>query len=286
MKKLAYSKKTLLLLLALFITSIFSGCSKIDDIKVKLGLRNNDFEYIKQNKISKIIIQNTRDKGFRFVVSDKKAISDLYDILSTAKAANEKSTLAPDYTFEMYEGSKVVHKFNYIAGLDKKDAGNFYNDTNTYIVSKRIDNDIIKSFWNIRSPKDFQKIYYESILQSVSKYIKDTKTDKKVGINLNEDIDVAKFILSTDLEDFRSKLGDKVPNADIVQENKEYDIVCTVKTQGYRSYYEKGDYRYVYKAIVTFWDKGERTEKKYYILDDYLDTGWDIKISEEKPEKF
>ena len=37
-------------------------------------MKNNDFEYIKENKINKIIIQNTRDPGYRFIVTDKKEL--------------------------------------------------------------------------------------------------------------------------------------------------------------------------------------------------------------------
>ena len=43
-----------------------TGCQKIDDIKLKMGLINKDFEYIKEGKADKIIIQSTRDQGFRF----------------------------------------------------------------------------------------------------------------------------------------------------------------------------------------------------------------------------
>ena len=191
--------RSIILAVILIFSLCFTGCSKLDSMKVKLGLKNNDFEYIKQNKIEKIVIQNTRDQGYRFVVTDKKAIQELYEILSSAKEVKEKSTLKPDYVFEMHEGHNKVHKFNYVAGLDKSNGGNLYSDDKIYIVSKRIDNDIIKNFWNIRIPKDFTDIYYNSILKTLNEYLKDTKSNKSIGINLDEDIDIAKFILSTDL---------------------------------------------------------------------------------------
>ena len=40
--------------------------------------------------------------------------------------------------------------------------------------------------------------YYDTIYQAVDKYIKSQK-DVKIGININSDIEMAKFILSADL---------------------------------------------------------------------------------------
>ncbi|ETJ34117.1 Conserved lipoprotein, partial [human gut metagenome] len=53
-----------------------------NDVAVKLNFRNEKFDYIKQNKVDKIIIQNVRDSGFRFIVNDPQAINDIYKILS------------------------------------------------------------------------------------------------------------------------------------------------------------------------------------------------------------
>ena len=280
-------KKLIFLVVFLMLSLMFTGCNRMEALKVKLGLKNNDFEYIKQGKIEKIVIQNTRDKGFRFIVTDKKAISELYDILSTAKEVKEKSSLTPDYVFEMYEGLNKVYKFNYIAGLDKKDAGNLYSDNKVYIVSKRLDSDIIKSFWNVRRPRDFEKVYYEeTVLDVLDRYKKDIEkeesskevkrklSDKTIGININDDVEVGKFILSTDLEEFKGKLAEKQKNTELVVKDKNYDIKMTVKTQGYKST--------LYKATVTFWDKENMSEKKYYIISDNKDNGWKTDILTDK----
>ncbi|MBC2581277.1 hypothetical protein HGI79_13425 [Clostridium sp. DJ247] len=278
MSKLFCSKYVFLSIIISF--CIFSsGCSSIDNLKVKMNLKNNDFEYIKQKKIQKIVIQSTRDQGFRFIVTDQKAIEELYNILSVAKATNEKSSLEPDYIFEMYEGSNKVHKFNYIAGVDRKDSGNLYSSDKIYIVSKRIDNDIIKSFWTIRKPKDFKNVYYGSITESINQYLKDKDKNKSVGISLKDDVESAKFILSTDLEDFKDDLKSKFKNVNLADKDKEnYDIWVTVKTQGYKSI--------LYKSVVTFSDKLEKSEKKYYILDKYENNRWNVKITDSKPDGF
>ncbi len=262
---------------------IFTGCKSFDGIKVKLGMKNNDFEYIKQGRIKKIIIQSTRDKSFRFVVTDEIAIKDLYEILSTSKEVSEKSTLDSDYIFEMYEGVNKVYKFNYIAGLDEKDGANLYSGDKSYIVSKRIDNDIIQNFWNIRKPIDFKTVYYDSISKVLDKHIKNNvKVDdkgKKIGIDISEDSTVAKFVLSTDLESFKSKsLNDY--NAVLIEgEATDYDMLLKVKTEGYKST--------IYKSSITVKNSLSDKEKIYYVIAKYDKGIWNIEIYEDKkPDKF
>lgn len=270
-------KLTLLIFMLISIT-IFSGCSKLDSLQVKMGIKNNDFEYVKQGKVKTIIIKNVRDNGFRFVVTDPKTISDMYDRLSSAKPVSTKSSLKPDYIFELHEGPNKIYTFNYIAGIDKKDGGNLYSDNKIYIISKRIDTDIIKNFSDVRTPpKDFNKIYYRSILQAADKYRKSSENSNKViGINLNEDLDAAKFILSIDLEDFKKSL----PQNTLLMENRNetVDTVQKVVTEGYK--------RDLYKSIITFTDKKTNKEVKYYIRCDYKDIQWKVDIQEKPQEGF
>lgn len=282
-------KKSLLsLLLVIFLSSLFVGCDKIDALQVKFGMKNNDFEYIKQGKIKKIVIQNTRDPGFRFVVTDQKAILELYDILSTSKAVQAKSALEPDYIFEMEENRNNVYKFNYIVGLDKTDTGNLYSDDKIFTVSKRIDNDIIKNFWNIRKPREFSKVYYGTILDQVIKFSNEKAKGKSIGINIYDDVEAAKFILSTDLEVFKNNLASNADNVELIpwpkynEQPKEYDIIMSVRTVGYKTN--------LYKCEITFWNKKEQKEDKYYVqvLDEHKDGRWNTKVytSENKPTDF
>lgn len=250
---------------------ILSGCTTVENLKIKFGLKNLDFEYIKDNKIDKIIIQSTRDPGFRFIVTDKKAISELYNILSTAKVAGEKSSLEPDYVFEMYESGETVHKFSYITGLEKEDVGNLYNEHKEYIVSKRIDNDIIKNLWNLRKPREFEKVYYGSIVQILETYSNEIITGGKVGIVLSSDVEVAKYIFSMDLERFKEYLSDSGSNVELVQGNRDdFDILVTVKTQGYKS--DK------YRSMITVYNKQEKSEHKYYTGCVHENGEWTIRV--------
>jgi hypothetical protein len=264
------------IIIALF---MFTGCKNFDEVKVKLGVKNNDFEYIKQGRIKKIIIQSTRDKSFRFVVTDEIAIKDLYEILSTSKEVSTKSTLDSDYIFEMYEGVDKVHKFNYIAGLDEKDGANLYSKDKSYIVSKRIDNDIIKNFWNIRKPIDFETVYYDSISKVLDNYVKGDIKSQKILLDISEDSSVAKFILSTDLETFKSKLLSDFNTVLLKDKNTDFNVLIKVKTEGYKAT--------IYKSSVTIKNSSSEKEKKYYVVAKYEKGLWNIETFEDKkPDKF
>ncbi|PJI09023.1 MULTISPECIES: hypothetical protein [Clostridium] len=263
----------------------FTGCqsfsNNISNIKVKLGLKNNDFQYIEDGKISKIVVQSTRDSGFRFVVTDKNVINDIYDMLSSAKAVNSRSSLKPDYTFQLYKNDKKVYAtFNYIAGLDKKDGGNFYNNSKSYVVSNRIDSDIIKNFWEIdgtRSLIDFNSVYYKMISDVVDKYIAYSKSSS-IGIEVDNDINAAKFIQSTKLEDFKKKLPSGVTLVESTDDDTSKDSTLNLTTEGYD--------QTIYKCTATFYNKKTMEQKKYYLTGKYIKSYWNISISETKPNNF
>ena len=133
----------------------FSGCTAIESIEKKLGLKNDYFDYLNSNDVEQISIQSTRDTGFKFIVTDESAIKEISNLLSKAKISENKSTLDPDYKFEFDLGDEVKG-FYYVVGTDE---GNFYNDENTFSVSKRLDEGIIKNLSFIRKPRDFDYIY-------------------------------------------------------------------------------------------------------------------------------
>ncbi|WP_287824146.1 hypothetical protein [Clostridium sp.] len=281
-------RRLVLVFVFLLIASLFTGCSQVDSIKVKLGLKNKDFEYIKQGRVKKVVIQNSRDRGYKFVVTNPVAISELYDILSDAKSVDSKSSLDPDYIFSLYEDSNKVHEFDYVVGLDKKDGGNLYSKDKYYIVPSRIDNDILSNFTDLRTPKDFNKLYYTFISQCIDKYREDTKnSNKSIGVNVNDDVDVAKYIFSYDLDDFQKSLPSSVK---LIKNGNDTscDVNETVITTGYKAgqyKYNNNTYDSIYKSTVTFYDNKTKDSKIYYMIARYKN-GWYITISDKKSSDF
>ena len=248
-----------------------SGCTVSDNIAVKLNLRNDSFEYIKESKVDKIIIQNVRDSGFKFIVNDTQAIDDIYKILRKGKAVSEKSYLDPDYVFEVWIGDDVK-TYNYIVGTNEKGKGNFYNDKEFFIVPKTLENTIMQNLSFIRKPRDFEYIYYQSILNVLKKKKDSLSDNSKVGIDISQDTDCLKYMFSVDLIDFNEKLKKQLSNAEVAKNDTDYDAVITVKNRGYSTT--------VFKTLITVENNKDKTSEKYYVEAEYNYKDWDIEISE------
>lgn len=254
----------------------FSGCTVIESIEKKLGLKNEYFEYLNSNEVEQISIQSTRDTGFKFIVTEDSAIKEMYNLLSKAKVSENKSSLEPDYKFEIDLGDEV-REFYYVVGTDE---GNFYNDENIFSVSNRLDEGIIKNLSFIRKPRDFDYIYYQSILDVLQRVGKNSNINNyKVGINIKGDVDCLKYVFSTDLNKFTEKAQQIISNVELVNNNdSDFDVVVTVKNRGYDSTN--------FKTLITVTNKKENTESKYYVVAVNEFKEWNIDILESKPDNW
>ncbi|WP_461207143.1 hypothetical protein [Clostridium sp. DL1XJH146] len=264
----------------LFICSVFfiTGCNKIDETMIKFGLKNSDFEIIKEGNIKKIIIENTRDKSFTFIVQDKSTILDFYDIFSKAKEVEYKITLQPDYTITLEGKDSDSYKYYYISGLDKTELGNLYNDDNNYIVSKKLDNDIINYFWNIRKPINFNLVYYETMIMALKSYREETNYEGTIGVDFYDDIETTKFLLSLDIEEFKNNLED---NNKIMEKNSDSNtntITMKIITDGYKTD--------IYKCRIEFYNKDENKTTTYYYVNNYLENSWKFNLYYSEPEGY
>ena len=254
------------------ISTMFSGCTIINDLEVKMNLKNEQFDYIKQNRVEKIVIQNVRDSGFRFVVNDSKAIDDIYKLLSDGSEVSEKSSLDPDYIFEIYIGDEVK-SYQYVVGANERGTGNFYNEEKAFSVPKNLENTIMQNLSFIRKPRNFEYIYYQSILKVIQNKKDVLSNGNKVGIDIGGDTDCLKYVFSVDLEEFKKNLNEVLPNVDLVNNNYEdFDTIIKVKNRGYNST--------IFKTLITVDNKKDKSFENYYIYAEYNYKDWDIKISE------
>ena len=267
-------KNYILFIFLIILIFNFSGCTIVEKIEEKLGLKNDYFEYLNSNDIEQISIQSTRDTGFKFIVTEASAIKEIYSILSRAKVSENKSSLDPDYKFEFDLGDEIK-EFNYVVGTED---GNFYNDDNVFSVSKRLDEVIIKNLSFIRKPRDFDYIYYQSILEILQQVSKtENINDYKVGVNISGDIDCLKYVFSTDIISFLDKAKQIIPNVELVKNNEaDFDMVITVKNRGYDSSN--------FKTLITVKNKKENTEDKYYVSAVNEFKEWNIEVLESKPK--
>lgn len=265
----------IVLTVLLTVSMMLSGCTFINNLEVKMNLKNEQFEYIKQNKVDKIVIQNVRDSGFRFMITDNKAIDDIYKLLSDGSEVSKKSSLDPDYIFDIYIGDEVK-KYQYVVGANERDTGNFYNEDKAFLVSKNLENTIMQNLSVIRKPRDFEYIYYQSILKVIERKKDVLSNDNKVGIDIGTDSDCLKYIFSVDLEEFKKNLNKTIPNVHMVDNNYgDFDTVIKVKNRGYNST--------IFKTLITVDNKKDKSFESYYIVAEYNYKDWDIKVSE--PDK-
>lgn len=255
----------------------FSGCSAIDSIERKLGVKNNEFEYLNTNIVEKISIQSTRDVGFKFIVTEPNSINTMYTLLSKGEVSENKSQLEPDYIFEFDLGDEVK-KFYYVVGSDE---GNFYSNDKIFTVSKRLDEGIIQNLSFVRKPRDFDYVYYNSILE-VLKLVKNDKNNNglRTGINIKGDVDCLKYVFSVDLKKFNESANKIIPNVELTNGNEgDFDVVLTVKNRGYDSTN--------FKTLITVNNKKTQELKEYYIVAVNKFKEWEIEINvDSKPENW
>ncbi|MGL5151949.1 MAG: hypothetical protein ACRC7N_15390 [Clostridium sp.] len=261
------------IIIILIISLSFAGCAIVDKGMIKLGFRNEDFEYIKENKVEKIVIQNNRDKGFRFIVTEQHAIKDIYEALASGNPTDGRTPLEPDYVFEIHVGGEVK-KYNYVVGVNERGEGNFYDENKAYTVSKHLDQTILQNLSFIRKPRDFNDIYYNSILK-VAKLKKEdlNKEGYKIGVNIMADVDCLKYMFSVELEQFKLELGKILGDVEIVNNNPEdYNVVINVKNRGFNNT--------TFKTLITIDNKKDKIYENFYVVGVYGYNSWEIEVSE------
>ncbi|NLZ34195.1 hypothetical protein [Clostridium isatidis] len=232
--------------------------------------KDNYFDYLKNSNVELISIQNVRDKSFKFLMTDKKAINNMSDLLSKAEVSETKSDLDPDYIFQIKIGDKI-EEYNYIVGDYN---GNFYNDERIFTMPKRLDEAIMQNLSIIRKPRDFEYIYYNTILDTI-KLNKEQLTDKKVGIDIYQDIDCLKYILSSELKEFINNAKEILPNVELVEKDtSNFDVVIGIKNRGHSTT--------VYKSNIKIENKIDKSEDNYYVIGEYEFNEWDYKVYHEK----
>lgn len=266
--------KLLITGIMLVVSSSMVGCTPVNDIAVKFGFKNDDFNYMKTNKVDEIIIQNTRDSGFRFKVTDQKAIEDIYNALASGNPKSAKSSLDADYIFEIHCGDEIK-KYKYVVGVDESGKGNFYDDEKAYKVPKNLDQTIINNLSFIRRPREFNSIYYGTIM-TVLDMNKDQLINPKykVGINMQGDLDCVKYLFSVELQQFQKELQKVIPGAGIISNNNdEYNVIVTVQNKGYDSE--------TFRTLITIDNKLENTSQKYYVVGHYEFKKWEITVGKD-----
>lgn len=263
-------KKYIVIMLVTMLAGTIISCEPIDKLQKKMGWKNEYFEYLNTKSVEKISIQSTRDPGFKFIVTEENAIKNMYDLLSKAEISETKSQLEPDYIFEFDLGDEKK-QFHYVVGSHE---GNFYNDEVIFSASNRLDEGIIQNLSVIRKPRDFDYIYYNSIIE-VLRVVgeKINLNEYKIGINIKSDIECLRYVFSIDIQKFLENIRKVAPNVELVDNNEEnFDLVLTLKNRGYDSIN--------YKTRITVNNRKDKITDEYYVIGENEYKEWFIGVSE------
>lgn len=270
-------KISIVAIIIIILVCAFTGWKMFGDIAVRLGLRNNYFNYFNSGVVTQVSMQSTRDPGFKIVVTEPTAIQDVYKVLSKGRVVSTKSSLEPDYIVSISEGDKTVN-YDYVADTSGG-TGNFYRGDQVFHLSDRLDNQIIQNLTFIQKPRDFNTVYYDSILD-VLKLDKThlTQGNPSVSVNILDDYLCTKFLLSVDIQNFLSQAKEIVPNITLMnhQENKS-DIVVGVQCYGFTTK--------TFKTIITVNDRLNNIEKTYYVQGNF-DNSWNIEVFNSMPQSW
>ena len=267
-------RSLIIFLLVLFLSS----CNSISKIEEMIGTKNSEFEYLKNtDNINEIIVENARDEKFKFIITDKYTISDIYDMLSRGKVVLEKSEFKPDYIFTIEDVNGNNYKYYYVAGNFTSIYGNFYDDNNKiFYISDALDKNIINNFLILRKPpQEFNEIYYDCIIQAINKYYDENKDDinKPIAIDLYDDVEYRRFIFSYDVNNFVDKLQQMNLNFNV------YDTEKPIQTLTMLSVNTIGFDETTYECKYTF--TKDQAYESYTLRADYKDKKWDTNISKD-----
>jgi len=269
-------KRTLktLMVFIVIIAVVLSGC----------GTKNTYFDYMKDGNVDKIIIKNARDKGLRFIITDAEKINNLYKVLEVAENTTSKTSLETDYIIELYNAADIVDTLNYVVGISSSEDGNLFNENNSFKVSKRLDEDIFSYLEDIRKPKYFNKVYYESITKVVDTYNRSNSNSSVISFNITDDDDVQKFIYSTELKNFTNQMSGKL---NVVKDDASMgNLKLTFETIGYKSSTEDNALKATFKAKATIKAVDTGIITNYWISNIYSGNSWNYNITTEEPSDF
>lgn len=248
------------------------------------GTKNTYFDYMKDGSVDKIIIKNARDKGLRFIITDAEKINNLYKVLEAAEASTNKTSLDTDYVIELYSAADIVDTLNYVVGISSSEEGNLFNENNVFSVSKRLDEDIFSYLEDIRKPKSFNKVYYESISKVIDAYNRSNNNSTKISFNSTDDDEVQKFIYSTELKNFTNQMSSKLS---VVKDDASMsNLKLTFETVGYKSSAEGGALEATFKAKASVKAVDTGVITNYWVSNAYSSNNWTYNITTEEPSDF
>lgn len=221
---------------------------------------------IENSDLDRLIITNNRFAG-KYTVIDKNSIENIRKYIVKATDATEDSKLDPDFTFDLYKGTKKVASFQYIAGIKDDNVANLI-DTKGRLF--HIDSDVEEYFVKrLMKSSDRQNVpkYYVTLMKKI---LEKTDTDKKevVVVDIRKDYSITKSLTSMEMMEILKSIDFKNVEVKLPGEVETYDYYVLINTERYTDD--------ACKTIVTVTDS-QNKQVRYSVEGKYTNT-WDYHL--------
>ncbi|KMT22918.1 hypothetical protein [Clostridium cylindrosporum] len=253
-------KKTISIVAILIFTILLSACSGGGSaVEIKKAMQNAQIE--------RITITNARYAG-RYTIIDKKSMERFKGYIEKARIAKEDPGLEPDFVFELYDGTRSVGNFKYIAGVtDSSEANLIDMNGKLYRISRSIEDIFMK---RLMKKNDLVNVpeYYISLISTIIKK-HGMKEGSKVVADIGKDYSVTRSITSVDQKSILNSVSANKISVNFPTDSKNFDYSIEVKTGKYNNTSSE--------AVISVRDK-EGKVTKYEVSGNYKSGDWEFHI--------
>lgn len=252
--------------LIIVLISLVAGCS---------GKTNSDIaaKGLDSKQIERIVISNNRYAG-RYTIIDKDNIDRFKNNLLKSKNASIDTKLEPDFVFDLFDGTKKLATFKYIAGIDESNTANLIDESGKlYHVTQTIEDEFIKRLMKDKGQKNIEEYYISAISLLIDKsYPPSDKSDKAgdvtVVVDIRKDYSLTRNLTSIEQKRIFDSIDKKGVKIKFPTQVDKWDFYIKLNTEQY------SDTSCNSTASVA--DKNNSVIK--YELDGTFENGWNYHI--------
>ena len=207
-----------------------SGCSsKINPQMTAKGLDSRQIE--------RIVISNNRYAG-RYTIIDQENIDRFKNNIIKAKSVTTDIKLEPDFVFDLYDSTKKIATFKYIAGVDDENTGNLIDEDNKlYHVNPLIEDEFMKRLMKDGGLKNIQDYYISAISLLIDKSLEVSKTNSKedltIIVDTAKDYSITRYLTSIEQKRIFDSIDKKGVKIKFPTEVDKGDFYIKLNTEQY-----------------------------------------------------
>jgi hypothetical protein len=224
-------KKLTTLFILLIIASLVSGCGG----KVNANIAASGLD---SKQVERIVISNSKYAG-RYTIIDKESIDRFKNNILKAKDSSVDIKLEPDFVFDLYDATKKIATFKYIAGVDDDKTGNLIDESGQlYHASQAIEDEFMKRLMKDRGQKNIPEYYISAISLLIDKtYPKENRDEKKgdivIVVDIRKDYSITRYLTSIEQKRIFDSINENGVKIKFPTEVDKWDYYIKINTEQY-----------------------------------------------------